>query len=61
MDGIYLRHNWYRECKNVSILVEIAVNEDEYREPLDMLRVRKKIKQDEENSSNGSTVVVWMA
>ena len=34
VDGIYLRRNWGGEYENVVILVEIAVNEDGYREVL---------------------------
>ncbi len=34
VDGIYLRRNWGGEYKNVAILVEIAVNEDGFREVL---------------------------
>lgn len=34
VDGIYLRRNWGGEYENVAILVEIAVNEDGFREVL---------------------------
>ena len=34
VDGIYLRRNWGGEFENVDILMEIAVNEDGYREIL---------------------------
>ena len=34
VDGIYLRRNWDGEYENVAVLVEIAVNEDGFREVL---------------------------
>jgi transposase, mutator family len=34
VDGIYLLRNWEGEYKNVAVFVEIAVNEDGYREVL---------------------------